>query len=130
MLRSLRKHNLENRVRVVTDGQQVLDLLLPEGDAPDEPEGELPRVIFLDIKLPKVDGLEVLRRLKDDPRTRLIPVVIVTSSREERDVVKGYDLGANSYVIKPVAFEQFAAAIAEAGFYWLFLNRRPGLEVS
>lgn len=122
-LRALKKHNLVNQVHVERDGAAALDYILAEGGAA---EAHSPKVIFLDLKLPKIDGLEVLRRLKGDERTRMIPVVVLTSSREEQDVVSSYQLGVNSYIVKPVAFENFTQAVSELGMYWLLLNRPPG----
>lgn len=118
-LRALRKNHLANGVHVARDGEEALAYFF-EG----EPRA-LPQVVLLDLKLPKVDGLEVLRRLRADDRTRLLPVVILTSSREERDLVEGYRLGANSYIQKPVDFEQFTQAIGQLGLYWLVLNQLP-----
>ena len=119
-LHAFRRHNLANRVRVVRDGAEALEFLLPPDGKP--PNGT-PKVILLDLKLPKVTGLEVLKRLKSDPRTRSIPVVVVTSSREDRDVQEAYHLGVNSYVTKPVDFEQFTTAMQQLGMYWLLLNQ-------
>lgn len=124
-LRALLKHRLTNQVLALRDGEEAIEYLFRQ---PVEPETKLPRnprVIFLDLKLPKVDGLEVLRRIKSDPRTKSIPVVILTSSAEERDRLKSYELGVNSYIVKPVEFEDFVRAIADAGFYWLVLNSPP-----
>ena len=115
--RALKKNRLTNPLIVARDGQQALDYLL--GD------GELPAIILLDLQLPKSGGLEVLRRLKAEPRTRLIPIIILTSSREERDVVEGYSNGANSYIRKPVDFSQFTEAVRQLGLYWLILNEPP-----
>jgi two-component system response regulator len=115
--RALKKNRLTNPLIVARDGQQALDYLL--GD------GELPAIILLDLQLPKIGGLEVLRRLKAEPRTRLIPIIILTSSREERDVVEGYSNGANSYIRKPVDFSQFTEAVRQLGLYWLILNEPP-----
>ncbi len=115
-LRALKKNNIANEVLVARDGAQALDLLLGK-----DAKG-LPALVLLDLKLPKVDGLEVLRRIRGDPRTALIPVVILTSSKEEQDVISGYTLGANSYIRKPVDFEQFVAAVKHLGLYWLVLN--------
>jgi two-component system response regulator len=123
-LRALKKSNILNRVNVVRDGAEALDYLLGATDAASKP-GELPQLVLLDLKLPKVDGLEVLRRIRGDERTRLLPVVILTTSTEERDVLEGYRLGANSYVRKPVDFNQFAVAVNQLGLYWLVLNEQP-----
>lgn len=120
-LRALREHNLANRVHVARDGEEALDYLFGQ-DEDDDPVNEIPRVILLDLKLPKVDGIEVLRRIKGDSRTRSTPVVVLTSSREERDMIDSYSLGVNSYIVKPVEFDGFALAVAKIGFYWLLLN--------
>ena len=120
--RALAKNNIQIEVRVARDGAEALDLLFGSGDHPGE---ALPEVVLLDLKLPKVDGLEVLRRIRADERTRLLPVVILTSSREERDLISGYGLGANSYIRKPVDFGQFVEAVRQLGLYWLVLNEPP-----
>jgi CheY-like chemotaxis protein len=124
-LRALRMHRVGNRVHVVRDGEEALDFLLCTGPYADRDPNGAPKVVLLDLKLPKVDGLEVLRRIKGDPRTKTIPVVVLTSSREERDVVGSYELGVNSYIVKPVDFEQFSAAVRELGCYWVLLNQPP-----
>jgi two-component system response regulator len=124
-MRALRKHRLANSIHVVTDGEAALDFLFGRGQYEHRGAANRPRVIFLDLKLPKVDGIDVLRQLKTDERTRLIPIVIVTSSAEERDRVRSYDLGANSYVVKPIDFDSFAKTMADLGFYWLAINRPP-----
>lgn len=124
-LRALTKHNLANKVLVVGDGAEALDYLFATGSYAGRATNQRPRVIFLDLKLPKVSGLDVLRRVKSDERTKRIPVVILTSSNEERDVVMSYGLGGNSYVVKPVDFERFSQAIQELGLYWLVVNRPP-----
>jgi CheY-like chemotaxis protein len=127
-LRALKNTNIRNEVVVARDGEEALEYLL--GDmTPGEPSrGRLPEVILLDLKLPKLGGLEVLRRLRADERTKLLPVVILTSSNEERDRLAGYNLGANSYVRKPVDFEQFSEAARQLGLYWLALNEPPPLR--
>ncbi len=124
-LRALRKHNLANEIVVARDGQEALDYLFGEGSYSGRDTSVLPQVILLDLKLPKVDGLQVLERLRADPRTRHVPVVVLTSSAEEKDLIRSYDLGANSYVRKPVDFEQFLEAARQLGLYWLVLNRVP-----
>jgi two-component system, response regulator len=124
-LRALKQHNLANRVVVVEDGAEALDFIFATGAHSDRNIQNIPKVVFLDLKLPKVDGLEVLRRMKADERTAKIPVVILTSSQEERDVVESYKLGVNSYVVKPVDFEQFVTAVQEIGLYWLLVNKPP-----
>lgn len=122
-LRTLRKHNIRNEIVVARDGVEALDYLFGTGAHADR--AIRPEVVLLDLKLPKVDGLEVLKRLREDPRTKLLPVVILTSSNEERDVVESYRLGANSYVRKPVDFNQFTEAVRQLGLYWLILNESP-----
>jgi two-component system response regulator len=127
-LRSFRKHNLRNRVIVVNDGQEALDWLYGEGAHAGRDTGEMPTVVLLDLKLPKVDGFEVLERIRKEESTRLIPVVILTSSREEEDRLNGYKLGCNSYVQKPVDFDRFSTAVRDLGLYWLLLNEPPPQE--
>jgi CheY-like chemotaxis protein len=123
--RCLKKHNLANKIVLLKDGAEALEFLLAEG-GPVHPNGRrAPRVVLLDIKLPKVDGIEVLRRMKSDARTNDIPVVILTSSNEERDVKEAYHLGVNSFVTKPIKFEEFAKVVAELGIYWLLVNVPP-----
>lgn len=117
-LRALKQRNLANQVHVCRDGAEAMDFFF-DGATP------APKVVLLDLKLPKVDGLEVLQRLKADARTRSIPVVVLTSSREEPDIERAYALGANSYIVKPVDFEAFARAVADVGLYWLLLNHPP-----
>jgi len=124
-LHTLKKHNLANRVYVVRDGSEALEYLFCTGAYAHRNIQNSPKVVLLDLKLPKVDGLEVLRRLKSDQRTRTIPVVVLTSSREERDIVESYQLGVNSYIVKPVDFGQFAEAVRQLGLYWLLLNQPP-----
>lgn len=124
-LHALRAHNLANRIHVVRDGAEALDFIFGTGEHAGRSLQNGPKVILLDLKLPKVDGLEVLRRVKGDPQARLIPVVILTSSREEQDIVESYDLGVNSYIVKPVDFEQFSNAVRQVGLYWALLNQPP-----
>lgn len=124
-LRALRKHNLANEILVARDGQEALDMLFGEGRYADRDVRVLPQVILLDLKLPKVDGLQVLERLRADPHMRHVPVVVLTSSNEEQDLIRSYDLGANSYVRKPVDFERFLEATRQLGLYWLVLNETP-----
>lgn len=119
-LRALKKNNIFNEVTVARDGQEALDYLFGAGA-----ERPAPAVVLLDLKLPKIDGLEVLRRIRADPRTSLQPIVILTSSKEEQDIVSSYSLGANSYIRKPVDFSQFMEAIRQLGLYWLVLNELP-----
>ncbi len=123
-LHALKKHNLANRVEWVKDGEAALDFLFHR-DAYAAGPNSLPRVVLLDLRLPKVDGIEVLRQLRANPDTRELPVVVLTSSKEERDVTETYKLGVNSYVAKPVAFDEFAKTVAELGMYWVLVNRVP-----
>jgi len=124
-LYTLQKHHLANRIHVVRDGAEALDFLFCRGAFESRNPNHSPKVILLDLKLPKVDGLEVLRQIRRDERMRLLPVVIMTSSREERDVVESYKLGINSYIVKPVDFDQFSEAVRQIGCYWLLLNQPP-----
>jgi two-component system response regulator len=124
-LRALQKNKITNEVVVAHDGVQALDYVFGTGAYAGRDTSVAPQIILLDLKLPKIDGLEVLRRLRSDPRTKLTPVVILTSSNEERDLLAGYDFGANSYVRKPVDFDQFAEAVRYLGLYWLVLNQPP-----
>jgi CheY-like chemotaxis protein len=124
-LRALKKNNLANKVHVVKDGAEALEYIFANGPYAYRRIEDYPRVILLDLKLPKMDGLEVLRRIKSDERTRVIPVVVLTSSKEERDLIESYRLGANSYITKPVGFESFVKAVSELGLYWLLLNQPP-----
>ena len=124
-LRGLRKANIINHIEVARDGAEALEFLFCEGAHADRRIEDAPRLVLLDLKLPKVDGLEVLARLKGDPRTRAIPVVMLTSSKEQRDLVESYQLGVNSYIVKPVDFENFVQAARELDSYWLMLNQLP-----
>lgn len=124
-VRALKKNNILNEVTVVRDGVEALDYLFGEGSHSGRDMSVVPQVILLDLKLPKLDGLGVLRRLRADPRTKLLPVVLLTSSNEEQDLAMGYGLGANSYVRKPVDFDQFKEAIRQLSLYWLVLNEPP-----
>ena len=123
--RALKKHNLANRLFTVEDGAEALDFIFCRGKYATRDNGHSPKVVLLDLKLPKVSGLEVLRALKQDERTRAIPVVVVTSSREDPDIKTAYGLGANSYVVKPVDFDAFAEAVSSLGLYWLLVNQPP-----
>lgn len=125
-MRALQKHNLTNRLAWVKDGAEALEFLFGAKMVGDPPFGHQSRLILLDLKLPKVDGLEVLKRVRGDPRTHTIPVVVLTSSQEESDIVRSYAAGANSYIVKPVDFEKFTEAVSQLGLYWLLLNQPPG----
>ena len=122
-LRALKKHRVANHVRVINDGAEALEFIFGTGQHANQKHAL--RVILLDLNLPKVGGLEVLRQVKSDERTKSIPVVILTSSDEERDVVEGYRLGVNSYMVKPVDFDQFVESVSDIGFYWLVCNEPP-----
>lgn len=126
-LRALKKANLSNSIQVARDGAEALEFIFGEGEYRGRQMEDGPKVILLDLKLPKVDGLEVLKRLKADPRTQAIPVVVMTSSKEQSDVVESYKLGVNSYIVKPVNFERFVVAVQQLGMYWLLLNEPPPL---
>jgi two-component system, response regulator len=126
--RALRKANLANSIHVARDGEEALNFIFCEGSYANRRIDEFPNVILLDLKLPKVDGLEVLKRIKSDPRTKSIPVVMLTSSKEQNDVIESYRLGVNSYIVKPVNFESFAESVQQLGMYWLLLNQAPKLE--
>jgi len=127
-LRALRKTNLTNRIHVARDGAEALEFIFCEGEFAERNMEHTPKVILLDLKLPKVDGLEVLKRIKGDPRTRTIPVVLLTSSKEQNDVVESYHLGVNSYIVKPVNSERFTEAVQQLGMYWLLANQPAKLE--
>lgn len=120
-LRALQKANISNRIHVARDGAEALEFMQGSSTAGDPS----PRLILLDLKLPKVDGLDVLRQLKSDPRTQAVPIVVLTSSKEQSDIVESYRLGVNSYIVKPVNFERFSAAVKDLGLYWLLLNQSP-----
>ena len=124
-LRALRKHNLANHVLVAKDGAEALEFIFATGAYAHRQIENGPKVILLDLKLPKVDGLEVLRRIKSDERMKAIPVIVVTTSEQEQDVVESYELGANSYIVKPVSFDKFIEAVSKLGFYWMLLNKPP-----
>lgn len=124
-LRAIRKNQIQNPVIVASDGLEALDYLFATGGYADRDGTDLPAVIFLDLKLPRIDGLEVLRRLRADERTHLLPVVVLTTSTEEQDILKSYEFGANSYVCKPVDFDLFTNAVGQLGLYWLRLNQTP-----
>jgi len=124
-LRGLKKANLADKVHVLRDGAEALSYIMSHVDYRRGTEQHCPKVILLDLKLPKIDGLEVLRRIRSDERTKAVPVVILTSSNEERDRIASYQLGVNSYVVKPVDFADFARAVAEIGYYWVLMNKPP-----
>jgi len=124
-LRALKKAALSNRIHVCRDGEEALDFIFCKGQFADRPPGNAPRLILLDLKLPKIDGLEVIQQLKSDPLTKHIPIVALTSSKEQTDVVRSYSLGVNSYIVKPVDFERFVDAVRDLGMYWLLLNEAP-----
>ncbi|MBU0927045.1 MAG: response regulator [Spirochaetes bacterium] len=124
-VRAFEKYKLANRIVRAGDGEEALDYLFARGKHVGRDPSARPRLVLLDLKLPKVDGLDVLKAIRSDGRTRLIPVVILTTSKEESDVVRGYELGANSYIVKPVDFDKFIDVVKELGFYWLLLNEQP-----
>lgn len=124
-IRALKKSNLISNLLHLRNGEQALNYLFAEGEYEDRNINEIPKVILLDLKMPKIDGLEVLRQIKSDTRTNFIPVVLLTSSEEEKDIMNGYKFGVNSYVVKPVDFQNFVKAISDIGIYWLFLNQHP-----
>jgi CheY-like chemotaxis protein len=122
-LRALRNHNLANKVHVAKDGAEALDFIFSRGAYPRKDLNHVPKVVLLDLKLPKVSGLEVLRAIKGDAQARTIPVVVLTSSQEEKDMVESYQLGVNSYIVKPVDFDKFVEAVGQLGLYWLIINK-------
>lgn len=124
-LHSLKSNNLGNFIEVVRDGEEALDFLFCRGPYSNRSFDQPPKLVLLDLKLPKIDGLEVLRQLKSDPRTKSIPVIILTSSKEEKDMIKGYQFGVNSYIQKPVDFDQFQDIVKQLGLYWLVVNQPP-----
>jgi CheY-like chemotaxis protein len=124
-IRALKKHNLANNLYHLADGVEALDFIFAKGKFSDRKVEDKPKVILLDIKMPKVDGLQVLKVIREDERTKFIPVVMMTSSKEEKDIVESYKLGTNSYIVKPVDFDNFSKAVADLGFYWLLLNQTP-----
>lgn len=126
VLRALKKHGLTNRLQLLQDGAEALDFIFATGAYAGRDLNHRPKLILLDLKLPKVDGLEILRRIKKDERTKSIPVVVMTSSQEEKDIVESYSLGVNSYIVKPVDFDKFVQSVADLGLYWLLLNKVPG----
>jgi len=124
-LRALKKRNLANKVQVVTDGAEALDFLFAKGKYSSRNPADGPKVVLLDLKLPKVSGLEVLKAIKSSESTKIIPVVVLTSSQEEKDLIESYKLGVNSYIIKPIDFDKFIDSVGELGLYWLLINKPP-----
>ena len=124
-LHALRQNNLANGIQVARDGEKALDFLFCRGAYSERDANDRPKLVLLDLKLPKVDGLEVLREIKSDPRTKALPVIVLTSSREEKDLVQSYQLGVNSYIQKPVDFDQFRETVKQLGLYWLVVNQPP-----
>jgi two-component system response regulator len=124
-LRALQRNNITNQVVIAHDGVEAIDYLFGQGAYEGRDPCDLPQIVLLDLKLPRMDGFEVLKKLRADPRTKLLPVVILTSSKEQQDLVQGYGLGANSYARKPVDFDQFVQAVRQLGLYWLVLNEKP-----
>jgi CheY-like chemotaxis protein len=125
VIRELKKINLGNNVYHLSDGAEALDFIFGRGEFSERKIEDKPKVILLDLKMPKVDGLEVLRTIREDERTKLIPVVVMTSSREEQDIIRSYSLGVNAYVVKPVGFDNFSKAVAELGMFWILVNQSP-----
>lgn len=126
-LRAFKKNNLTNKILVVEDGEEALDYLFSKGQYATKNKDSRPKIILLDLKLPKINGLEVLKEIKSHPETKIIPVIVLTSSKEESDIIESYQLGVNSYIVKPVDFEKFVEAVRDLGFYWLLLNQLPRL---
>jgi len=126
-LRAFKKNKLTNKILVVEDGEEALDYLFCKGQYAAKNKESRPKIILLDLKLPKVNGLEVLKEIKCHPETKIIPVIVLTSSKEESDIIESYQLGVNSYIVKPVDFEKFVEAVRDLGFYWLLLNQLPRL---
>lgn len=124
-IRALRRGRISNQIELLQDGAEALDFIFCRGEYANRLISDQPKIILLDLKLPKVGGLEVLRQLKSDPRTQMIPIVVLTSSAQDSDVIESYKLGVNSYIVKPVDFEQFNKAVEQLGFYWLLMNRSP-----
>lgn len=124
-LRALKKNNVSNEVLVVGDGEEALDFIFRKGKHSNRVKESCPRMILLDLKLPKVDGLEVLKEVKSNPDTKMIPIIVMTSSKEESDIIESYKLGVNSYIVKPVDFDKFVEAVRDLGYYWLLLNQAP-----
>ena len=127
-MRALKKNKLANNVIRVSDGEEALDFIFARGQFKTRERLNIPRLILLDLKLPKIDGLEVLKIIKADPVTKLIPVVVLTSSKEEKDMIESYRLGVNSYIVKPVDFDKFIDSVRDIGLYWLLLNQQPDLK--
>lgn len=124
-IRELKKHNLANKLVWVKDGEEALDFIFAQGQFTDRNANQMPKVILLDLKHPKIDGLEVLKALREKEDTKLLPVVVLTSSQEDQDIIQTYNLGVNSYIVKPVDFENFSKAIREVGYYWVVVNQPP-----
>jgi two-component system, response regulator len=124
-IRALKKHNIANNLFVVNDGEEALDFIFAQGKYSERNFLNFPKVVFLDLKLPKVDGIEVLKAIKSNEETKSIPVVVMTTSQEERDIIDSYKFGVNSYITKPINFEKFVDIVSQLGFYWLILNKNP-----
>lgn len=124
-IKALRKNKIINALLHLQDGEDALDYIFATGKYADRNMGDIPKIILLDLKMPKIDGLEVLTKIKSDQRTKIIPVVLLTSSKEEKDIVNSYKLGVNSYIVKPVEFDTFVKAVSDVGLYWLLVNQPP-----